>query len=100
MKNYDQLVEINHNLSYSYRILILIVGCGSGKNSVLLNYINHQQPDIDKIYLYVNIFNISYSIYLISNTLSWKFLTKEKFNKYIQIICLTLILKKLLYEIL
>ena len=58
MKNYDQTVEINHNpnwlyvIDHPYRILI-IDGSGSGKTNVLLNLIKHQQPDIDKIYLYV-----------------------------------------------
>ena len=58
MKNYDQLIEINHNLNwhyipdYPYRILI-IGGSGSGKTNMLLNLVNHQQPDIDNIYLYV-----------------------------------------------
>ena len=58
MKKYNQLVEINHNLSWlyipdhPYRILI-IGGSGSGKTNVLLNLIKHRRPDIDKIYLYV-----------------------------------------------
>ena len=58
MKNYDESVEINHNLNWPYipdhpyRILI-IGGSGSGKTNVLLNLIKHQRPDIDKIYLYV-----------------------------------------------
>ena len=58
MKNYDQSVEINHNLNWldvpdhPYRILI-IGGSGSGKNNVLLNLLKHQQADIDKINLYV-----------------------------------------------
>ena len=58
MKNYDQSVEINHNLNWPYipdhpyRILI-IGGSGSGKTNGLLNLIKNQQPDIDKIYLYV-----------------------------------------------
>ena len=58
MKNYDQSVEINHNPNwlyipdYPYRILI-IGGLGSGKTHMLLNLIKHQQPDIEKIYLYV-----------------------------------------------
>ena len=57
MKNYDQSVEINHNLKWLYipdhlyRILI-IGGSGSEKTNVLLNLGKHQQPDIDKIYLY------------------------------------------------
>ena len=55
MKNYEELVEINHNLNWPdipdhpYRILI-IGGLGSGKTNVLLNLIKNQQPDIDKIY--------------------------------------------------
>ena len=58
MKNYDQSVEINHNLNWPYipdhpyRILI-IGGSGLGKTNVLLNLIKHQRPDIDKIYLCV-----------------------------------------------
>ena len=58
MKNYDQLVKINHNpnwlyiLEHPYRILI-IGGSGSGKNNVSLNLTKHQRPDIDKIHLYV-----------------------------------------------
>ena len=58
IKNYDQSVEINHNLNWPYipdhpyRILI-IGGLGSGKTNVLLNLIKNQRPDIDKIYLYV-----------------------------------------------
>ena len=58
MKNYDQSVEIKHNPNWPYipghpyRILI-VGGSGSGKINVLLNLIKHQEPDIDKIYLYV-----------------------------------------------
>ena len=57
-KNYDQLVEINHNTNWPYipdnpyRILI-IGGLRSGKTNVLLNLVKHQWTDIDKIYLYV-----------------------------------------------
>ena len=53
MKNYDQSVEINHNPNwlfipdYPSRMLII------GKTNVLLNFVKHQQPDIDKIYLYL-----------------------------------------------
>ena len=36
MRNYDQLVEINPNLKWPYRILI-IDGSGSGKTNVLSN---------------------------------------------------------------
>ena len=58
MKNYDQSIEINYvpNWRYiadnPYRILV-IVSSGSVKTNVLLNLIKHQQPDIDKICLYV-----------------------------------------------
>ena len=58
IKNYDESVKINHNQNWpyirdhSYRILI-IGGSGLGKTNVLLILIKHQQPDIDKIYLYV-----------------------------------------------
>ena len=58
IKNYDESVEINHNPNWPYirdhpyRILI-IGGSGSGKINVLLNFIKHQRPDIDKIYLCV-----------------------------------------------
>ena len=58
MKNYDQSVKINHNPNWPYipdhpyRILI-IVSSGSGKTNVLLNLIKNQQPDSDRIYLYV-----------------------------------------------
>ena len=57
IKNYDQSVEINHNLNWSYILghpyrILIIGGSGSGKTNVLLNIIKHQLPDIDKIYLY------------------------------------------------
>ena len=56
MKNHAQLVKINQNWSYipdhPYRIL-MVGGSGSGKTNVLLNLIKNQQPDIEKIYLYV-----------------------------------------------
>ena len=56
MKNYDQSVEINHNPNWPYTpdhpYRILIIGnLRLGKTNVLLNLI--QQPDIDKIHLYV-----------------------------------------------
>ena len=57
-KYYDQSVEINHNLNWSYipdhpyRFLI-IGGSGSGKTNMLLNLIKNQQPGIDKICLYL-----------------------------------------------
>ena len=46
MKNYDQSVQINHDLNrpyfpdHPYRILI-IGGSGSGKTNVLLNFIKN-----------------------------------------------------------
>ena len=58
MKNYDELVEINHNSNWPYipdhpyRILI-VGGLGSGKTNMLLYLIKHQRPDIDKICLFV-----------------------------------------------
>ena len=58
VKNYDELLLINHNQNWPYisdhfdRILI-IGSSGSGKTNELLNFIKHQQPDVDKIYLYV-----------------------------------------------
>ena len=58
MKNFDQSVQINHNPNWPnipdhpYRILI-IGGSRSGKTNVLLNLIENQRPDFDKIYLYV-----------------------------------------------
>ena len=44
MKNYDESVE---------RKILIIGGSGSDKTNALLNLIKHQQPDINKIYLYV-----------------------------------------------
>ena len=58
MKNYDESLEIDHNLNWHYipdhpyRILT-IGGSGLGKTNVLSNLINHQRPDNDNIYLYV-----------------------------------------------
>ena len=56
MKNFDQSVEINHNpnwlyiLDHPYRILI-IWDSRSGKTNVLLNLMENQQQDLDKIYM-------------------------------------------------
>ena len=78
VKNYDESVEIDHNLSWPYirghPYMILIIGSsGWGKTNVLLNLIKHQQSDIDKIYLYVkNIFESRYQLLII-----WK-LKKSK----------------------
>ena len=52
-KNYDQLVEINHNLNWPYvpdhlyRILIF-GGLGSRKSKALLKLTKNQQPDTAK----------------------------------------------------
>ena len=58
MKNYDQSVEITYIPNWSdtpdHPYGILIIGCSvSGKTNVLLNLINNQRPDFDKMYLYV-----------------------------------------------
>ena len=58
MKNYDELVEINHDLNWPYipdhpYRIIITDGSESGKINVLLNLIKHQWPNIDKIYLFV-----------------------------------------------
>ena len=53
IKNYDELVEIDHNPNWPYitdhlyRILIM-GGSGSGKTNVLLKLIKCQRSDIDK----------------------------------------------------
>ena len=58
MKNYDQSDKINHNSNWLYipdhpYIILIIGGSGSEKINVLLNLVKHQQPNIDKIYVYV-----------------------------------------------
>ena len=51
-KNYDESVDINHNLSWSYipchlyRILM-------NNEEIVIELKKHQRPDDDKIYLYV-----------------------------------------------
>ena len=58
MKNYDQSVEMNHDLNWPdipdhpYKILTT-GGSESTTTNMLLNLIKNQQPDIDKICLYV-----------------------------------------------
>ena len=58
MKNFDQSVEINHNPNWPYipdhpyRILI-IADSRSGKTNLLLNLMENQKQDLDKIYLNV-----------------------------------------------
>ena len=58
MKNYKKLVRIINGptwfyiLDHPYTILV-IGGSESDKTNVLVNLIKHQQPDTDKIYLYV-----------------------------------------------
>ena len=51
MKAKRNIIEIVHIFQISHTELI-ICGSGSGKTNVLLNLIDNQ-PDIDKIYLYV-----------------------------------------------
>ena len=58
IKNYDQSVEINHNPNWPYisdhpYSILIVGGSGSGINNVLLKLIKNQQPDIDRIYLYI-----------------------------------------------
>ena len=57
-KNYDELVEIYHITNWPYipdhpQRILMIGGSRSGKANVLLNLIKHQQPDVNKIYLYI-----------------------------------------------
>ena len=96
MKKYDQLVEINHNPNWPdipdhlYRILI-IGGSESGKTNVLLNLIKHQQPDIDKIYLYVkDPFESKYQLFIIGREkVEIEILKNPKaFIDYSQTICI------------
>ena len=54
MKNYDQLVKINHNPTRPYisdhpYMIVIVSGSGSAKTNVLLNLLKKQRPDIDKI---------------------------------------------------
>ena len=54
----DESVEINHNLNWPYIFNgpykgLLTGGSRSSKAYELLKIIKHQQPDIDKIYLYI-----------------------------------------------
>ena len=59
LKNYDELVETNHNWNgahipnHPYRILI-IADSRPGKTNALVNLKKHPRPDIDKTYLHVN----------------------------------------------
>ena len=68
MKNYHQSVEIIHHLNWLYipdhpYKIFIIGGSGSGKTILLLNLIKNQQPDIDKIYLYIkDPFELNYQL--------------------------------------
>ena len=58
MKNYDQTVEMNHDLNWPYipdhpYKILTTGGSESTTTNMLLNLIKNQQPDIDKICLYV-----------------------------------------------
>ena len=74
MKNFDKSVEINQNPNWSYMsnhpyMIVIIGGSGSRKANRLLNLIN-QQPNTDKIYLYVKEpFESKYQ--LLINNKSW-----------------------------
>ena len=74
MKNFDKSVEINQNPNWSYMsnhpyMIVIIGGSGSRKANRLLNIIN-QQPNTDKIYLYVKEpFESKYQ--LLINNKSW-----------------------------
>ena len=57
IKNDNKSFKINHNPNWPFihdhlHRILLTGDSGSGKTNVLLNVIKHQQPDIDKIYLY------------------------------------------------
>ena len=56
--NDDESVEINHSPIWPYILNdaykgLLIGGSRSSKTYELLKIIKHQQPDVDKIYLYI-----------------------------------------------
>ena len=54
-KNYDKFVKVNRNENCLYisnhpHNKVLIIGCsGLAKTNVLLNFMKHQRPDMDKI---------------------------------------------------
>ena len=57
LDNYTNENKIEHNLNWPYipdhpYRIIIVGGSGSGNTNALLNSINNQ-PDINKIYLYV-----------------------------------------------
>ena len=57
MNNYDQSVEMNHDLNWPYipdhpYKILTTGGSESTTTNMLLNLIKNQQPDIDKICLY------------------------------------------------
>ena len=59
MKNYDELVEINHKPYWSYisdhpYMILIISSSGSSTTNLSLSLIKYQQPDIDKIYLHAS----------------------------------------------
>ena len=57
IKNYDESVKINQKADWPYisnhPYRFLIIGGSRLRKTVLLNF-KHQQPDIDKIYLFEN----------------------------------------------
>ena len=52
MYSLDKITTKNDNKSWSYRMLIIGSGSGSGKTNALLNLIQQDNNVIDKIYLY------------------------------------------------
>ena len=90
IKNYDESIEINHNLNWPYILdhpyMVLIVGgLGSGKTNVLLNSIRNQQPHIDKTYLYVkDSFESKYQLLIIGREIAE--IKKLKIQKHLLII--------------
>ena len=52
MYSLDKITTKNDNKSWSYRMLIIGSGSGSGKTNAVLNLIQQDNNVIDKIYLY------------------------------------------------
>ena len=102
MKIEPNIIKIGH-IFQTYRILI-IGGSGAGKTNLLLNLIENQ-PDIDKIYLYVKDPYESKYQYLINKRESVGILLTLKLLLIIQTICMkftkilmiTILIKKIKY---
>ena len=70
MYSLDKITTKNDNKSWSYRMLIIGSGSGSGKANALLNLIQQDNNVIDKIYLYAKD----------SEELKYQFLIKKREN--------------------